>query len=170
MRFEPRSAQRRETTCYSSICPLPLNSLISQLKLKSVGGRDEYSYDGGYWADIWRCTPPTMSCATGKGRIGVGGGDHVTRSSWPRRLSNFLFLRHGKYGTPNSNLDCDREWRGHQAGRIRYISWAGLVFVIGPNASPEISANRTNFVNVVKGLGEYLTADEEDLRRKGLYR
>jgi len=89
MRFEPRSAQRRETSCYSSIYPLPLISLISQLKLKSVGGRDEYSYDGGYWADIWRCTPPTMSCATGKGRIGVGGGEHVTRSSWPRRLSNF---------------------------------------------------------------------------------
>ncbi|XP_006461777.1 hypothetical protein AGABI2DRAFT_185880 [Agaricus bisporus var. bisporus H97] len=30
----------------------------------------------------------------------------------------------------------------------------------------ELSADRTNFVNVVKGLGEYLTADEEDLRRK----
>lgn len=44
------------------------------------------------------------------------------------------------------------------------------MFVIGPNASPEISANQTSLVNVVKGLGEYLTADEEDLRRKGLYR
>ena len=43
------------------------------------------------------------------------------------------------------------------------------MFVIGPNASPEISANRMNLANVVKGLGEYLTADEEDLRRKGLY-
>ncbi|KXN90718.1 hypothetical protein AN958_04003 [Leucoagaricus sp. SymC.cos] len=32
----------------------------------------------------------------------------------------------------------------------------------------EISADRTSFVNVVKGLGEYLTADEEDLRRKGV--
>lgn len=33
--------------------------------------------------------------------------------------------------------------------------------------SSEISADRTSLVNVVKGLGEYLTADEEDLRRKG---
>ncbi len=31
----------------------------------------------------------------------------------------------------------------------------------------EILADRTSLVNVVKGLGEYLTADEEDLRRKG---
>lgn len=31
----------------------------------------------------------------------------------------------------------------------------------------DISADRTSLVNVVKGLGEYLTADEEDLRRKG---
>jgi len=44
------------------------------------------------------------------------------------------------------------------------------VSVIGPTTSPEISANRTSLANVVKGLGEYLTANEEDLRRKGLYR
>lgn len=34
--------------------------------------------------------------------------------------------------------------------------------------SLEISADRTSLVNVVKGLGEYLTADEEDIRRKGV--
>jgi DNA repair/transcription protein MET18/MMS19 len=34
--------------------------------------------------------------------------------------------------------------------------------------SSEISADRTSLVNVVKALGEYLTANEEDLRRKGM--
>jgi len=39
--------------------------------------------------------------------------------------------------------------------------------IAGPTTSPEISADRMSLVDVVKGLGEYLTADEEDLRRKG---